>query len=156
MRVVNWQKWCVKTKRAVVVGFICGLIFGIFNVNTALASGGETAPKSDADEVLFVKIEPIMVPVIKKNGRTSMLAIELVAEVTDEEAGTKVRTYMPRVRDGFIRALYGNVERTHFVQADGALNVAMIKKRLIASANYVLQKELVKDVLVSGINQTTF
>lgn len=157
MRIMDWQKMCAKTKRAVVAGFVFGLVFGVLNVQTAMASGGEEAKaEASKDEPLFVKIEPIIVPVIKKNGRSSMLAIELVAEVVDEDAGSKVRTHMPRVRDSFIRALYGNVERNHFLQPDGALNMDMIKKRLVASANYVMQKNLVKDVLVSGINQQTF
>jgi flagellar basal body-associated protein FliL len=117
--------------------------------------GGEGAPKP-GDVTMFVKLNPINVPIIRKNGTTSILAIDIVAECKDEKAKEKVEAAKPRLRDSFIRALYGNIEVNKLVREDGALDMERVKQRLIQGSLYVLKEPAITDILFNGVSHRAF
>lgn len=132
-------------------------LFVALCVTTPAWANEEEAPKKAAGtEFLFVKMNPISIPVIRKNGTTSMLALDILAEVKDEDAKEKVEASKPRLRDAFIRALYGNLETNKMVREDGALDMDMVRKRLLQGSLYVLKEPAITDILFSGVNHRAF
>lgn len=128
-----------------------------FTATPALASeGGAEKPK---DAPMYVDFKNIVVPVIKKNGSTGVIALSMMAEVKDEKTQATITDNMPRLRDAFIRALYGNLEGNRFVREDGALDIDRIKTRLMKSAQYVMKDKndvQIKDLLFQNIAQQTY
>jgi len=123
---------------------------------SATASGGEEKAHTGP---LYVDFKNIVVPVIKKNGRSGVISISMMAEVKDEKSQTVVTDNMPRLRDAFIRTLYGNIENNRFVKDDGTLNIEDIKANLMKSARYVMRKQegvTIQDLLFQNIAQQTY
>ncbi len=129
-----------------------GLIIGL-NPHPVLANE-EEGPKPEIS--MFVKMSPINVPIIRKNGTTSILAIDIIAECKDEDAKEKVEAQKPRLRDGFIRALYGNIEINKLVKADGALDMDRVKERLMQGSLYVMKEPAIVDILFNGVSHRAF
>ena len=129
-------------------------VFLVFFSFSAHASEGEK-PK---DGPMYVDFKNIVVPVIKKNGSTGVLAVTMMAEVKDEKDQTQVTDYMPKLRDAFIRVLYGNIESKRFVKEDGALDIDQIKNKLLQSAEYVMKSKEnpIKDILFQNIAEQTY
>lgn len=104
---------------------------------------------------MFVQIEQFVVPIIKKNGKTGVIALSIVAEVDSVEADEEVRAYMPRLKDAYIRALYGDVIAKQLTK-NGVLDMMLLKDRLVKTSNYVLKTAVVKDILLDKMAQHTF
>ncbi len=138
---------------------VCILVFG-FHTKVFASEGGEEGKKSKGDEPLYVDFKNIVVPVIKRNGETGVIALSLMAQVKDQEDQSKVMGQLPRLRDAFIRVLYGNLEGTQMVKEDGALDIPQIRERLLKTANLVLHEEkdneLIKDLLFQNIAQQSY
>lgn len=120
------------------------------------ASANEEAASKPGDVTMFVKMSPINVPIIRKNGTTSILAIDIIAECKDEKAKEKVEASKPRLRDSFIRALYGNIEVNKLVNADGSLDMDRVKKRLLQGSLYVMKEPAITDILFNGVSHRAF
>jgi len=133
-----------------------GLFLGIGITHPAFANEEEAPAKKPGEEFLFVKMNAINIPVIRQNGTTSMLALDIMAEVKDEDAKEKVESFKPRLRDSFIRALYGNLETNKLVKADGSLDMERVRDRLLKGSLYVLKEPAITDILFSGVNHRAF
>lgn len=141
-------------KRASAIFFGLTLtILMVFSGN-AHASG---AAKPAHDGPIYVDFKNIVVPVIKKNGRTGVVSISLMAEVANADDQNKVTHRMPKYKDAFIRALYGSLENERYMK-NGTLNIDSIKARLLKSAHYVSKGEdnPIKDILFQNIGQQTY
>jgi flagellar basal body-associated protein FliL len=122
----------------------------------AHASEGAEDSKMPAKGPMYVDFKNIVVPVIKKDGRTGVIALAIMAEVANQDDNNEVTGKLPRLRDAFIRALYGNMESNDYVRADGALDIDHIKDRLMKTAAYVMKDEKenpIKDILFQNIAQ---
>jgi len=123
----------------------------------AHANGG--AVEKPKDGPLYVDFKSIVVPVIKKNGQTGVIALNVVAETKNQEGESEITRNLPRLRDAFIRILYGNMDNKKFVAENGSLNIDYIKERLIKTAAYVMkdQKENpIQDILFQNIAQPRY
>jgi flagellar basal body-associated protein FliL len=142
-------------KRAIT--FVVSAFLLIAAAPGAKASGGESVDPSGAP--IYVDFKSIAVPVIKKNGRSGVLSIALMAEVKDEKTRSVITQNMPRLRDAFIRALYGKIETNRYTREDGTLNIEDIKKNLMKTARFVMRKQedaAIQDILFQNIAQHTF
>ena len=131
--------------------------FLIFNVSAACASEHEGEAKKDGP--IYVDFKSIVVPVIKKNGSTGVIALNVMAEVKDDEAKTKVADRLPKLRDAFIRALYGNLDNDRYTRQNGSLDIDNIKTRLMKTAAYVMRDDKnnpIQDILFQNISQQTY
>jgi flagellar basal body-associated protein FliL len=131
-----------------------GLCLAVFMPQGAMAESGKNAPA--ANKPMFVRINPISIPVIRKNGTTSVLALDIVAEVKSEADREKVEAVRPKLRDNFIRALYGNLEVHNLVRADGALDIEKVKSRLMRTSLYVMKESTITDILFNNVNHRAF
>lgn len=134
--------------------------FTIFFATSAIPSGFASGPasKKAADGPIYVDFKHIVVPIIRENGRTGMIALNLMAEVKDEKAQSTVTNHLPRLRDAFIRSLYGTMDGKQFIAKNGNLDVDSIKLRLMQTANLVLKDKdsPIKDILFQNITQQTY
>lgn len=124
----------------------------------AQASGGGSAPVPK-DGPLYVDFKSIVVPVIKKDGRTGVIALNVMAEAKDQDAEAEITRNLPRLRDAFIRILYGNMDNKKFIGENGVLNMDYIKERLIKTAAFVMKDKKenpVQDILFQNIAQPRF
>lgn len=121
--------------------------------------GGEEGKLPDKDAPMYVDFKNIVVPVIKKNGQTGVVALSLMAQVKDQDDQSKVVDNLPRLRDAFIRSLYGSLSSKKFMTEEGALDIPQIKEHLMKTAGLVLKgdnKGLITDILFQNIAQQTY
>lgn len=138
-----------------VKALLCAVLLFSAPFGVQAASKKDTAV--DAGPV-YVDFKNIVVPVIRKNGRTGLIAFSVMAEVKDENAKSTVTSHMPRLRDAFIRSLYGNLDNHQFTRQNGTLNIDQIRNRLMQTAELVLkgQDKPIKDILFQNISQQTY
>ena len=135
------------------------LVIVILATAPAFASGGEEETLPDKDAPMYVDFKNIVVPVIKKNGQTGVVALSLMAQVKDQDDQSKVVDNLPRLRDAFIRSLYGSLSSKKFMTEEGALDIPQIKDHLMKTAGLVLKgdnKGLITDILFQNIAQQTY
>ncbi len=127
----------------------------LFGANEALASGGAKKP---VEGPIYVDFKSIVVPVIKKNGRTGVVALSVMGQVKDQKDQELVTQHMPRLRDAFIRALYGNMDDKKFTRQNGALDMEYIKERLLKTAGLVMKdkENPIQDILFQNIAQQSY
>ncbi len=138
-------------------------LVALFAITLTMPAGPAFAKEGGADKAkegpMYVDFKSIVVPVIKKNGSTGVIALSMMAEVKDQKTQDSVTHNMPKLRDAFIRALYGNLEGNRLVKEDGALDIDRNKSRLMKSAQYVMKDKSdvqIKDLLFQNIAQQTY
>jgi len=139
----------MKFKKAFLT-FIAGAVLA-FIALPAMASGGGGAPEPVEGAPVFVELKPLIVPVFTRHSRVEVLALNLVIEAKDTEDSHKITENAPKLRDGFIRSLYGRLESDSLIDKNGILNVNRLKKRLMAVANHVMEPGTVSDILLQGV-----
>lgn len=136
--------------------FVFSVFISALSIPSSHAAGAKTDKNPDAP--IYVDFKHIVVPVIKKNGRTGMIALNVMAEVKDAEAKNIVNSHLPRLRDAFIRSLYGTMEDKQYMSQNGNLDVDRIKTRLMHTVDLVLKDKdgPIKDILFQNITQQTY
>jgi flagellar basal body-associated protein FliL len=137
-------------------GLMLALCLTMAPLSASWANEEAAAAKPSGDAPIFVKINPINIPVIRKNGTTSVLALDIIAEVKNDKDREKVEAIRPKLRDTFIRALYGSLETNKLVTSDGILDIERVKSRLMKSSLYVMKEPMITDLLLNGVNHRAF
>lgn len=135
---------------------------------TAVASYGETskeaidkqrAKKKDARtaeekarKLRFVELDPIVLPIIDRNGVSQVVTLVVSLEV-DGDANAEYATQLsPRLKDAFIQDMYGVLNRKASMEG-GVVKVDELKERLNRVSASVLGENKVNDVLLQVVNQ---
>ncbi|AEP09322.1 flagellar basal body-associated FliL family protein [Micavibrio aeruginosavorus] len=105
-----------------------------------------------AVESKFVELDPLILPVVTKNGVSQVLSMVIVLEVPNEEAMKNAEHLAPRLKDAFIQDMYGVLSH-EAVMNSGVLQVGPLKNRLTRVSHKVLGEEGVNDVLIQVIQQ---
>ena len=108
----------------------------------------EAAPElgPDKEPSIFVKLEPMQVVVRSHNGRNYQVLLTLNLELVEPKDKAKVEKMVPRLRDAFVRELYGNP-----MAASGqwrAEDLESVKLRLLGQCRRVLGAEMIASVLI--------
>ena len=109
------------------------------SLSTAQAKEGEPA-------VLFVELQPLILPVIDKYGTTKTVSLVVAIEVDSQEKADQVTKFSPRLTDAYLSDLYGAL--SHKATEGGIIPITYLKKRLNVMSAKVLGDEVVSDVLV--------
>jgi flagellar FliL protein len=115
----------------------------------AAAEGEHAAP---APVLEFVKIDPIILPVIDDHGLSQVVTIVITLEVPDVAAADQARLMAPRLKDAIIQDMYGVLSRKSVMKGE-TVDVTKIKARLNELSKKVLGTEKVNDVLLQVVNQ---
>lgn len=118
-------------------------------------SASETAAsKKEADaKVTFVKMDPLTLPVVNKNGVVQIVNISITLEVEDPEKAKEIEKFTPRLKDAYIQDMYGALSSATALTESGVVEVNTVKKRLNAITQKVLGNDSVRDVLLQAVQQ---
>lgn len=100
----------------------------------------------------FVKLDPLILPIIDENGVTQVISLVVALEVESPEAAGKVELMSPRLKDAFIQDMYGALSEKSAMKA-GVIQVAALKIRLNKITMDVMGKDTVHDVLLQVVQQ---
>ncbi|HAJ90117.1 MAG TPA: flagellar basal body-associated FliL family protein [Rhodospirillaceae bacterium] len=118
-------------------------------------SEAETAAsKKETDaKVAFVKMDPLTLPVVNKNGVVQIVNISITLEVEDAEKAKEIEKFTPRLKDAYIQDMYGALGSAAALTSNGVVEVNTVKKRLNAVTQKVLGNDSVRDVLLQAVQQ---
>ena len=108
---------------------------------------GEEKPASS-----FVQLDPLILPIIGKDGLTQTVSMVIVIETPTEESKKEVAYLAPRLKDAFIQDMYGSLSKDSIMK-DGVIQVGALKTRLHSIGVKVLGEEMVTDVLLQVVQQ---
>lgn len=137
------------------LGAIFALILGVslgFAPAPAHAGGENITENPDPNRPHYVKIAPLILPLVGDNGIEQTISIVVVIEATSKEAADNILELSPRLNDAFITDLYGTIDRREKMR-NGLLDVAYIKDRLSKLCTKILGDDKVKDILIQGVTQ---
>jgi flagellar FliL protein len=106
----------------------------------------------DAKHHEFVELDPLVLPIVDKNGVSQVVNIVVVIEVDDSKDKDHVLKLQPRLKDAYIQELYGVLNR-HDTLKDGVVQVGTIKERLNQISHRVMGEGVVEDVLLQVVQQ---
>ncbi|MDH5722823.1 MAG: hypothetical protein OEY94_05835 [Alphaproteobacteria bacterium] len=115
-------------------------------------------PVQAADSVLsesyveFVKLDPLILPIIDSNGINQVVSLVVSLEVSSINDAEKVRKMKPKLTDSYIQNMYGMLNEQVALQ-DGVLQVALIKRRLVIVTKEIMGDDIVHDVLLQVVQQ---
>lgn len=139
----------------VVIGGLAGaLLLGggaagyILLGNTENVAADAEAPAVEAEEPVYVEMQPLSAPVIRNKRVRYYIHMKVSLQVVGEDAKLRVYQHMPRLRDAFVRDLHGrSVTRG---RDDQSVDFGAVKARLLGQSERVLGAGVVTDVLVTG------
>ena len=108
--------------------------------------------KEEAKSLRFVKLEPIILPIIDGNGVNQVVTLILTLEVNSEENEKYVEALKPRLKDAYIQDMYGVLNKTASLD-HGVVKIDEIKDRLNKISAQVLGEKKVNGVLLQVVNQ---
>ena len=106
----------------------------------------------EAKDLKFVKLEPLILPIIDNIGVTQVVTLVVVLEVNGSDAASKAQMYAPRLKDAFIQDMYGVLNRKASLEG-GVIKVDQLKARLNRATKKVLGENQVNDVLLQVVQQ---
>ena len=110
--------------------------------------------KAEADaKVAFVKMDPLVLPVVNEKGIVQVINISITLEAVDAETAKEIEKFFPRLKDAYIQDMYGVLGRKGAMDAGGVVNVEIIKKRLNQITVKVIGEDKVRQVLLQNIQQ---
>ena len=108
--------------------------------------------EADVANLKFVKLDPLILPIIDGSGVTQVVTLVVVLEVPGELAEERTRQLSPRLKDAFIQDTYGVLNRKAALSG-GLLKVERLKQRLQKIAVEVLGAENINQVLLDVVQQ---
>jgi flagellar basal body-associated protein FliL len=115
----------------------------------ALAAEHDGAEQKRPEGPVFVKLAPIVLPVIEANSVTRQVGILVTLELVEGQSMASIEPKRRQLRDAFITELY----RIYGWRstADHVVNEALIKDRLARAADRVLGAGVVQAVLIGQL-----
>lgn len=100
----------------------------------------------------FVELDPLVLPIVDKDGVSQVVSLVIAIEVEDAEAKTRVESLTPRLKDAYIQDMYGVLNK-HAALKGGVIQVSMLKDRLHKISTHVLGEDGFSDVLLQVVQQ---
>lgn len=105
-----------------------------------------------SSSVNFVRLDPLVLPIIDGDGVSQVVSLVIVLEVEDQFIATEVRRMQPRLKDAYIQEMYGVLNKKAALEG-GVLRVDEIKNRLNAISAKVMGEDTINDVLLEVVQQ---
>lgn len=107
--------------------------------------------KLEADaKIVFVKMDPLTLPVVGKGGVVQIINISVTLEVEDEAKAKEVEKFAPRLKDAYIEEMYGALSQ---LGDDSVVKIDVIKQHLTKVTKKVLGNDDVRSVLLQAVQQ---
>lgn len=113
----------------------------------------EAQPERDEGAPMerFVKLEPMILPVLREGRVILHLTVELTVELAKPRTVDELDALAPRLRDALISELHGIFAYRHI--QDGGYDLPVVRQRLFLASERVLGADEVKSVLIQNIYQ---
>lgn len=129
---------------------VLAVIAGFFIAGNAYASSSDD--ESEGGDVEYVKLDPLILPIIDQDGVYQVLSLAVVIEVGGVSDADKVKAKQPRLKDAYIQDMYGILNENAALKG-GVIQVNMIKKRLNSITDRVMGDEIDTEVLLQVVQQ---
>lgn len=123
----------------------------------AAANAGKAVEKADkkdhseSKDVEYVRLDPLILPVIDSEGLTQVVTLVVAIEVTNKKDTELVQRLIPRITDAMIQEMYGQMGKNAL--KDGAIQVDYIKARLNKISTKVIGADIINGVLLQVVQQ---
>ena len=101
----------------------------------------------------FIEMGPLLIPIFTGDRVSTTIQLQVKLETMDAERESKINKLMPRINDAFLSDLYAFIPR--LVRKEGKIRAIVIKKRLEMIAGKVAGPDLITNVLVHSITDTS-
>ncbi len=136
-------------KAILLLAIIAGL--SITNGSAANAAKSKKADK-DGGSVEYVKMNPLVLPIIDNDGLYQILNLVVVIEVGGINDADKVKAKKIRLNDAYIQNMYGMLNEYEALK-HGIIQVSVIKERLGYITDEVMEGEVETEVLLQVVEQ---
>lgn len=107
----------------------------------------------EADEKSeYVQLDPLILPIIDRGGVEQIISIVVSMQVPDTVAAGQVKKMAPKLKDAFIRDMYGMLNR-YAALKNGVVQVGAIKERLNKITIDMMGEDKVREVLLQVVQQ---
>ncbi len=124
------------------------IIFSFIAAPSVYASSSEEKSEGASE---YVKIEPLILPVIDNDGVYQVLSLVVVIEVGGVNDAEKVKAKKPKLKDAYIQDMYGVLNESSAIR-NGVVQVKIIKKRLNAITHKIMG-DVETEVLLQVVQQ---
>ncbi|WP_035694149.1 hypothetical protein [Azospirillum halopraeferens] len=99
----------------------------------------------------YVRMKPVVVPVIGQNRVSQFITVVVTIEVVAAKAPI-AQSNVPRLEDAFITTLYGAVDDRSILKGE-LIVIPTLKAKLIEAATKTVGSDVVHDVLIQVVTQ---
>lgn len=131
-----------------------GAVFGGWTLYKEFILGAENAeppPPPPPPPPAFVRMNPIVVPVIGKDRVTQFVTLHVTIQV-DIDAQPRTQANQPRLGDVFLTTLYGALDDRSIMRGN-LIDIPALKAKLVDAAGKVIGRSVVQDVLIQVVMQ---
>ena len=115
---------------------------------------GEAVEDATPDEPpVFIDMGLILIPTFSGDRVATTIQIQIKLEIIGSEKVSRIKKIMPRISDAFLRDLYAFIPR--LIRKQGKISAIVIKTRLEMIAGKVVGPDLINNVLVQSITDTS-
>ena len=101
----------------------------------------------------FIEMGLLLIPIFTGDRVATTIQLQIKLETMGAERESKINKLMPRINDAFLSDLYAFIPR--LVRKEGKIRAIVIKKRLEMIAGKVAGPDLITNVLVHSITDTS-
>jgi flagellar basal body-associated protein FliL len=121
--------------------------------------GGGSGKKSELsageDGSRYITMAPMILPVMNDSGIHEVVSVVVALEVKDQDQMDKVNRQVPKLKDAYMRALYGKLDGVAY-RSGQFIDVNRLKVKITSVTEAVLGHGQVANVLIQGVNQRQF
>lgn len=114
--------------------------------------GGDDKKEGGGSNTEFVKLDPLLLPIIDDDGVQQVVSMVVAIEVEGIFNADKVKAMKPKLTDAYIQEMYGALNK-HAAYKGGVIQVVAIKKRLNKVTDDVMGDEIDTEVLLQVVQQ---
>jgi flagellar basal body-associated protein FliL len=136
------------------VGVLMWLEIGPFAKQPAADAGEGTASKEVALKAppKFIDVSPLIIPIFQGDKVAGTIDILIKLEAESDENVSTIKHLMPRLNDGFLRALYTLIPQ--LLKTEQRIDVDTVKRRLMSVGEQVAGRGVIANVLIQSMNDS--
>lgn len=124
-------------------------VLGLALPNNSFAASDK---KEDSSAKEYVKLDPLLLPIIDEDGVQQVVSMVVAIEVDGVFNADKVKAMKPKLTDAYIQEMYGSLNK-HAAYRGGVIQVVMIKEKLNKITHKVMGDDIDTEVLLQVVQQ---
>lgn len=133
--------------------FLGFFAFLILILNPAAVNAA--SEKKDAESSEYIKLDPLLLPIIDDDGVQQVVSMVVAIEVDGVYNADKIKALSPRLTDAYIQDMYGALNK-HAAFKGGVIQVKTIKDRLNDITEEMIGDDFEAEVLLQVVQQRPF